>query len=492
MIMTKPSIQTPYADQIRLVLPEDFEPGDHWYPKALNAQIHPLVAFFMNLDHERIVNRYCHLNPRVKKDYLLELLTYRPKHFFHAGADLFHVTSARGDRKMVVIETNSSPSGQKSMPLVNENQEQGGYRVYMEEVFQRAIKSKRKIKGGLAVLFDKNPMEASGYAAAMADVFNEPVHYVPFFQNDPNPPVRYVDQVMEVLGVDGAWHPIRAAFRYVTQKPWNRLPVYSKTLILNPVISCLAGGRNKMMAAKAYDFFNAELKQAESGLKIVIPETIWDVRKGEIPLWIQKMGGHAVIKIPYSNAGQGVFTITNQQELDAFMAQDYEYDLFIVQSLIGNFNWSSVGETGKFYHVGTMPNNKNRIYVADLRMMVGSRKDGIKPIAIYARRAKAPLVDVLKDNSDSWEILGTNLSVKHNDGTFTSDSSRLLMMDRRDFNKLGVGLDGLIEGYIQTILSLIAIDKMAQNLINPKGKLRSRLFKSLNNDAALIKEIRIE
>ena len=485
-------MQTPFLSQIQLIQPGDFEPGDHWYPKALNAQIHPLVAFFMNLDNERIVNRYCHMNPRVKKDYLLNLLTYRPKYFFHAGADLFHVTSARGDRQMVVIETNSSPSGQKSMPLLDDNLEQGGYRVYMEQVFKRVVKNKRKVKGELAVLFDKNSMEASGYASAMADIFNENVHFVPFYQHDPNPPVRYVDQVMEVLGADGEWHPIRAAFRYVTQKPWNRLPVYSKTIILNPIISCLAGGRNKMMAAKAYDFFNAELKQAESGLKIMIPETIWDVCKGEIPLWVQKLGGHAVVKVPYSNAGQGVFTITNQGELDRFMEQDFEYDLFIVQSLIGNYSWSSIGEAGKFYHVGTMPNNKNRIYVADIRMMVGSHEKGIKPMAIYARRAKEPLIDQLESNSDSWGILGTNLSIKQDDGTFTSDSTRLLMMDRRDFNKLGVGLDGLIEGYIQTLLSLIAIDKMAQNLISPKGKLRSRLFKSLNNDDVLLKEIKLE
>lgn len=476
----------------RLVQPGEFEAHDHWYPKALNAQIHPLVAFFMSLDPERIANRYCHLNPRVNKAYLMKVLTYKPKFFFHAGADLFHVTSARGDRQMVVIETNSSPSGQKSMPLVDENREQGGYRLYMEHTFKRLVKGRRKGKGDLAVLYDKNPMEASGYASAMADVFQEPVHYVPFFRHDTDPPVRYVDQLMEVRGQDGKWHPIRAAFRYVTQKPWSRLPVYSKTLILNPTIACLAGGRNKMMAAKAYDFYNAELKQASSGLKILTPETIWDVRKNEIPLWIKKMGGHGVIKIPYSNAGQGVFTITNERELDAFMELDFEYDLFIVQSLIGNYSWSSTGEVGKYYHVGTMPNTKNRIYVADIRMMVTSHPDGMKPVAIYARRAQAPLTDRLEDSSDSWDMLGTNLSIKHDDGTFTSDSTRLLMMDRRDFNKLGISLDGLIEGYIQTLLSVIAIDKMAQTLINQKGKLRTRLFKSLNNDPFLIDEISLE
>ena len=31
------------------------------------------------------------------------------------------------------------------------------------------------------------------------------------------------------------WIKIRACFRYVTQKPWNRIPVVTKTLMLNPV-----------------------------------------------------------------------------------------------------------------------------------------------------------------------------------------------------------------------------------------------------------------
>ena len=85
-------------------------------------------------------------------------------------------------------------------------------------------------------------------------------------------------------------------------------------------------------------------------------------------------------------------------------------------------------------------------------MMVGAQKKGLKPLAIYARRARSPLVDQLDSGANSWAMLGTNLSVKEEDGTFSSDSSRLMMMDRRDFNKLGISLDSLIEGYIQNCL----------------------------------------
>ena len=483
--------QIPTSRQSQIILPNSFEPENHWYPKALNATIHPLVQFFMNLEEDRIISRYCHLKPKVSPQKLKDLLHYQPKYFFWAGADLMHVTNENGKRMMVVIENNSCPSGQKSMPLIIDNQEQGGYKSLVERTIGPKIKNrKRKLEGNLAVVYDKNLMEAKGYAHAMADYFKEPIHLVPFYKDDPNPPVRFSDGIMEIRNHESNWLPIRASFRYLTQKPWNRLPIHSKTLIINPVIACLAGGRNKMIAAKAYDFYNTEL--VGSGLEIFTPETIWDVSKAEVPLWIKKMGGQAVVKNPYSNAGQGVYTIINDKELERFMATNFEYERFIVQSLIGNYHWSSMTTKGKLYHVGTMPNQKGNTYAADLRMMVSGTVEGIKPLAIYARRAKDPLANLVEWGMDSWNMLGTNLSIKNDDGSWGSDTKRLLLTDRRDFNKLGLGLDDLIEAYIQTVLSMIAIDQMAQTLFNSKKRFRLRLFKSLDNDPALINEFMLD
>lgn len=471
-----------------LVQPGEFEAHQHWYPKALNATIHPMIHFFLNLSPERIINRYCHLHPKAKPERLEELLNYRCQYFRWAGADLLNVTSAGGRRQMVVIENNSCPSGQKSMPLLEDHQEQGGYRWLMEQTFQLFLREKRpQVKGALAVIYDKNFMEVSGYASVMADVFGENVYLTPFYTDDANAPVRFTDRVMEVRDEQGNWLPIRAAFRYVTQQPWNRIPLQTKTRILNPVVACLAGGRNKLVAAKAYDLYNAELRG--SGMRINLPETIWDVTKTEVPLWVRKMGGQAVVKVPYSNAGQGVYTIINEHELDNFMALDFTYDRFIVQSLIGNYQWSSVGAKGRLYHVGTIPNIRGKTFVADLRMMVSSTEQGLRPLCIYSRRAAEPLENNLDEGSNSWGMLGTNLSVKTDGGQWDSDTNRLILMDRRDFNKMGIGMDDLIEAYIQTVLSTIAIDKMSQTLINKQGKFRMRLFRSLNTDDALIREI---
>ena len=64
-----------------------------------------------------------------------------------------------------------------------------------------------------------------------------------------------------------------------------------------------------------------------------------------------------------------------------------------------------------------------------------------------------------------------------------------MLMDRRYFNKLGLGLDDLVDAYIQTVLSMVAIDKMASTLFNTKNKFRSRLFRSLDDDKALLEEL---
>lgn len=69
------------------------------------------------------------------------------------------------------------------------------------------------------------------------------------------------------------------------------------------------------MAAKAYESYNSEL--AASGLAIHTPLTVRDVEFGDLAGWVAKLGGFACIKVPYSNAGQGVYTITCDEEARA-------------------------------------------------------------------------------------------------------------------------------------------------------------------------------
>jgi hypothetical protein len=59
----------------------------------------------------------------------------------------------------------------------------------------------------------------------------------------------------------------------------------------------------------------------------------------------------------------------------------------------------------------------------------------------------------------------------------------------RDFNQLGLSIDDLIESYISTVLSVIAIDKLACRLIDEKGRFDMELFSALNPDDVLCAEI---
>jgi hypothetical protein len=122
--------------------------------------------------------------------------------------------------------------------------------------------------------------------------------------------------------------------------------------------------------------------------------------------------------------------------------------------------------------------------------MVGAGPEGFYPLALYSRRARRPLADSLTETEDTpWDMLGTNLSVKLPDGSFTTEPERLMLVDSRDFNHLGIGLDDLVEAYVQTVLAVLSIDEMSQRLITQKGRFRRKLFSSLVDDAVLQAEI---
>lgn len=139
-----------------------------------------------------------------------------PKYLQWAGCDLMNITDSRGVMSMAVIETNSCPSGMKSTPLFEEMDEEGGYRILLQRTFLPHLSeaSVRVPGGGLAVLFDKNPMETTGYAAALANLTGEEVHLVPMMHDGAQPRARFVDGILQVdvngLGRAEDWKPVRA------------------------------------------------------------------------------------------------------------------------------------------------------------------------------------------------------------------------------------------------------------------------------------------
>lgn len=157
-------------------------------------------------------------------------------------------------------------------------------------------------------------------------------------------------------------------------------------------------------------------------------------------------------------------------------------------SQVGNSTWSSVQRGGAYFHAGTIQNKKNQTFVSDLRVMVSATpQNGFQPLAVYARRARMPLLSRLPVNTsvvDSWGMLGTNLSVRNVDtGDWETDTSRLLLMDMKDFNKLGIAIDELIDAYVQTCLATIAIDRMACRLTKKNGVFGQKKNKNNNNNS---------
>ncbi|MCB9915068.1 MAG: hypothetical protein H6828_07955 [Planctomycetes bacterium] len=474
--------------QVETLQPGHFDPERHYYPRALNASLHPLVASFLRMSTARMVSRYCHLHPSTDRATLEEVLGTAPKHLHWSGSDVFNVSTEAGVKLKYIVETNSCPSGQKSFPP-SDDAEEGGYRRLIERTFLPLIRKRlrKHPEDELIVLFDKNAMEASGYAQVIANTTERPVHLVPCLRSDPERFLEVRDRELYVKVADET-RRVACAFRYVTQRPWTRLPIDLRTPVLNPIVACLAGGRNKITGSKAYELFNAAFR--ERGLEIRTPESFLNVRKAEVPLLFQRLGGRAVVKVPYLNAGQGIYTIVDQAELDAFMEKDHPYDAFIVQQLVGNFPWSSSSSHGKVFHIGTVPDKQERVYVFDMRMMVSWQDHEYRPVAMYARRARLPVTSAPPEGSDSWTVLGTNLSKRVTDEQWDTEPSRLLMMDRKDFQQLGLGLDDLIDAYIQAVMANRAIDDLAQQLKKRGGGLKRDLFRSLVDDAELLSEIR--
>lgn len=473
---------------IRRVEPGTFQHHLHEYPKVHQRILHPVVQSFFQLTHQQLIDRYCQLKPSVLPGVMQKIVKYQPSYYRWAGADLIPGTDREGKRQMILIENNSCPSGQKSMPLLHADLAQGGYRTLIEGSFKPFFLATNRIReGALVVVYDKNLMETSGYAAVMADVFQEPVYLVPFMDEVGHAYIRYRRGRMEIKAEGPSWVPVKAAFRYVTSRPWNRIGVDTSTPIFNPVIACVAGGRNKLVAAKAYASYNAKLQT--TGLQIFAPETICDLRKEDITKWVKHFGGKAVIKEPYSNAGQGVYTIVHDAELKALMQKEFAYTRFIVQRLIGHPQWDGHKHSGTYDQTGTLPDREGSRYVFDLRMMICATPEGFKPLCLYSRSASRPLQAELDPGVPSWEVLGTNLSYRTEDGEWMTDTRRLMLMDQQDFPRLGLNLDDLIDAYVQAILSTIAIDRMAKRLINAKGEFRHRLFAKLNDDRILLHEI---
>jgi hypothetical protein len=90
------------APPARPIEPGNFEAQRHFYPRTLNAQLHPLVRYFLTLDNGRVAERYAHLHPEVDPDAIHAALAEAPRYFSWSGplscGDGPRVAANGGDR----------------------------------------------------------------------------------------------------------------------------------------------------------------------------------------------------------------------------------------------------------------------------------------------------------------------------------------------------------------------------------------------------------
>lgn len=444
-----------------MISPGEFNPDLHYYEKVKNKTIHPDVKIFLSYTKNDLIDKYVEQHKNIDKKTLENILIYQPKHFYWSGVDLYKTES----NKMIILETNSCPSGQKSMP---DDIPGHRYTLLMQQ-FLYLSKTKSHIKGSLAVIYDINQMELSGYAKQLANLANEPVYYIEIHEKE-NKHIYWENGVLFVLN-DGTYIPIRAAFRFVTQKPWLKIPVKTQTFIYNPVIACLAGGRNKLIANKAYDNFNDEF--SNTGIKIHKPLTLTDIDLKDIAEHVRNMNYCSVIKIPYSNSGQEVFIIRCEKDLNDFLREvnNFTYKKCIIQELI----------TPKC----TEPDTSGNKYIYDLRFMNYHNGSNYVPLIMYARKAKSHFSN--ENMASSKDMYLTNLSERITGGGWVHHSERLILLDEKEYIMLNINIDNLVEAYFQCVFATIAIDKMADSLY--KDDFNIELFTKLNDDTSLITEI---
>ena len=456
--------------------------GEFYYPPARSARLHPDVEWLMAASNADIVSEYSASRPWVDGPALLSLLSRPCQEFLLSGTDLFPVRDAvTGEARMMVLECNSCPSGQSSMPCVRSSPptspgQHNGYVRVIQHTFAPLLPA-LKAQGYLAVVFDKNEVEARAYAAAMAHLCQEEVLLVPFHREGLGRDFRWsADEQLQVYVPEAPephWLPVRAAFRYVTKQPHNRFPVVSNgrlqkeaTLVVNPIVACLAGGRNKSMGAKAFSSMNRELKAQGVGLDVLTPLTLYDVPWAELRDIVTAMGYRAVVKVPYSNCGQGVFTIVNRAEMETFLSVPHRYERYVVQSVVGSAEWpiDPVLPSSWSHRCAVV---KGRPYVFDVRSLVISTPQGFKPLAMAVRRAGTPLEGALDLIKDSFPMLATNLTEVAGKLTLqvhctaNADISRLHLMDEDYQRVLGLTRSDLLDTYVQSCLATLAIDRLA-------------------------------
>ncbi len=445
----------------------------------------PEVLAFLDTPNTEIARIY---SAATGADYreTLALLKTSTKYLRWSGADEFLAVDRDGEKRAVLIETNSCPGGARSMPSasITRVEDSAFARTLSSALLPHVVE-----EGPLAVMYDQNPSGNQRMAQVLATLSGREVYgvYVP----TPEVAARHIDP--HTLMVDGI--PIAGAHRFVTQDPWRKLAILNQRdgveiPVSNPVIACLGGARNKAVATAAYTAFNQT-----SRIKLSVPVTTAAVPRREAFDMVRRdFGGVAVVKDPYSNSGIGVWTITNKEELERAEAETDDGRFYLVQQLVGSEEVTSNGSIPQLHHSGCIVDGES--FATDYRVIVVSHPtEGFRLAGLYSRRGRAPLNQLGRREVDSWDVLGTNLSVLERvlaDGekVWKTEADRRIIPTAEDYASMNITRDDLAKMYVTAVAATVAIDRVAQNLVRKDGSFDRELFLRLNGgEQRLLEEI---
>lgn len=224
------------------------------------------------------------------------------------------------------------------------------------------------------------------------------------------------------------------------------------------------------------------------------PFTLPLVKKEDVPSLARDLNFLLAVKVPHSAAGVGIYLITNEADLDDFMKEKQPYEDFVVQALIGHRAWyqkrSNHEQLGnQLYPRPCKTPVDNLEYVYDIRFIIACGDDGWHPAYVLARRAENPLEETIPEPGTASSVLKTNLSRIAKDGSQKLDESMALILTEETFQMTGLSLVDLVEGYIQSILSAVAVDRMCQRLMPDKEHFDLRMFQEMCPDKDLLEEV---
>lgn len=104
-----------------------------------------------------------------------------------------------------------------------------------------------------------------------------------------------------------------------------------------------------------------------------------------------------------------------------------------------------------------------------------------KPFSYQNGIASETSPDIISSMNEDYYI--TNI------GTSGHSQSRAIIADENVMKGLSIGFDDIVDGFIQTVYSIHALDDMCKKLTMKDGELNLQLLKELNPDSKLFSEL---